>query len=287
MSVSPFINLYRTKDEAFYVRNSIVNTQYIFKGIHLLPNNPSKYIQVTQTPNGINLEDWQVNIVDFCTGIKKDITPYFFVDSLTNDIDGAPQLFWSLINIPFDFGWNFVYLEVNQLSAETFYSNQFMITDIYSEKVSMFHYRDIDETVYQSIGLQVYFLEQDKKTELTTYYELSSKNTVSKSIKTSLIDIYRTELMPKSLLINLTYVLESPVLYINTLRASLYEAIEIPKKKSKENFSMFDFMVSPNKNDNFFGLKDYNGINYGTDYDIDSPILDFGVFADEFADEFE
>lgn len=267
--VNPFLNLYRTTDEAFYFRDSIINTQHIFTGIHLLPNNPSKYIQVTQTPNGIDLEDWQVNMVDLCTGVKTDVTAYFFVDSLTNDTDGSPQLFWSLTNVPFDFGWNFVYLEVNQLDAETFYSNPFLFTEIYSEKVSMFHYRDIEETVFQSIGLQVYFIDEDKKTELTTYYELSTKNTVSKAIKTSLIDIYRTELMPKSLLINLTYVLESPVLYINTLRASLYEAIELPKKISEENFAMFDFMVSPNKDDNFFGLSDYSGIDYGEpDYNV-------------------
>jgi hypothetical protein len=52
-------------------------------------------------------------------GCKTDIT-YFFVDRLTNDLDGAPQFYWSLTDVPFDFGYNLIYLEINQLLGETF-----------------------------------------------------------------------------------------------------------------------------------------------------------------------
>jgi len=270
MTVKPFINLYRTTQEAFFFKNSQLNTQYIFKGVQLLPNNTAKYIQVTDTPNGIDLEDWTVNIVDLDSGIKTDITPYFFVDSLANDLDGAPQLYWSLTNVPFDFGYSLVYLEIYEaLGGEYFYSTPFLLTDIESEKVSQFHYKDSKDEVYQSIGLQSWFDQEDKKTELTTYYELSTRNTVSKAIKTSQLEIYRTEPMPKNVLINLSYILESPICYINYIRSSLYEAIDIPKKTSQENFGEIEFTVSPNYNDNFFGIPDYLGIDYGTaDYNI-------------------
>jgi hypothetical protein len=53
-------------------------------------------------------------------GCKTDITSYFFVDRLTNDLDGAPQFYWSLTDVPFDFGYNLIYLEINQLLGETF-----------------------------------------------------------------------------------------------------------------------------------------------------------------------
>jgi hypothetical protein len=33
-----------------------------------------------------------------------------FVDRLTNDLDGAP--YWSLTDVPFDFGYNLIYLEI-------------------------------------------------------------------------------------------------------------------------------------------------------------------------------
>lgn len=267
--VSPFINLFRSKEEAFYFKNSQINTQFIFKSVQLLPNNTAKYIQVTDTPNGIDLEDWTVNIVDLCKGTKTDVTDYFFVDSLTNSLDGAPQLFWSLTNVPFDFGYSLVYLEIEQAVGELFYSTPFLLTNIEHEKTTQFHYKDSNEDVYQSIGLQTWFDEEDKKTELTTYYEVSTKNTVSQAIKTSKIELFRTELMPKSVLIGLTYLLESPILYVNYIRCSLFEAIDLPKKTSQENFIEASYTLSPNYNNNFFGQPDYLGIDYGTlDYNI-------------------
>jgi len=270
MAVTPFINIFRTKEEAFYFKNSQINTQFIFKGVQLLPNNASKYIQVTETPNGIDLEDWTVFAVDLCKGTKTEITPYFFVDSLTNSIDGSPQLFWSLTNVPFDFGYRLIYLEINQSLGETFYSSPFLLTDIESEKTTQFHYKDNKDDVYQSIGLQSWFFDEDKRTELTTYYEVSTKNTVSQAIKTNYLQKFRTELMPKSVLVLFTYLLESPILYVNYIRCSLFEAIEIPEKTAQENFNSIDFSLSPNFNDNFFGLADYNGIDYGSaDYNTE------------------
>jgi len=282
MAVTPFINIFRTKEEAFYFKNSQINTQFIFKGVQLLPNNASKYIQVTETPNGIDLEDWTVFAVDLCKGTKTEITPYFFVDSLTNSIDGSPQLFWSLTNVPFDFGYKLIYLEINQSLGETFYSSPFLLTDIESEKTTQFHYKDNKDDVYQSIGLQSWFFDEDKRTELTTYYEVSTKNTVSQAIKTNYLQKFRTELMPKSVLVLFTYLLESPILYVNYIRCSLFEAIEIPEKTAQENFNSIDFSLSPNFNDNFFGLADYNGIDYGSaDYNTDI-VSEPRIFNDKF-----
>jgi len=282
MAVTPFINIFRSKEEAFYFKNSQINTQFIFKGVQLLPNNASKYIQVTETPNGIDLEDWTVFAVDLCKGTKTEITPYFFVDSLTNSIDGSPQLFWSLTNVPFDFGYRLIYLEINQSLGETFYSSPFLLTDIESEKTTQFHYKDNKDDVYQSIGLQSWFFDEDKRTELTTYYEVSTKNTVSQAIKTNYLQKFRTELMPKSVLVLFTYLLESPILYVNYIRCSLFEAIEIPEKTAQENFNSIDFSLSPNFNDNFFGLADYNGIDYGSaDYNTDI-VSEPRIFNDKF-----
>jgi hypothetical protein len=266
--VNPFINILRTKQEALYFKNSQINTQFIFKGVQLLPNNPRKYIQVTNTPLGIDLEDWQVNAVDLCTGVKTDITSYFFVDRLTNDLDGAPQFYWSLTDVPFDFGYNLIYLEINQLLGETFYTSPFMLTEIESERTTQFHYKENKDAVYQSIGLQTWYFDEDEKTELTTYYELQTNTTVTKSLTTNYLHIYRTELMPKHLLILLGRVLVSGILYVDGIRASLYEAIEIPTKVNQENFTQITYTLSPKLNDTFFGLADYSGIDYGTNYNI-------------------
>ena len=259
--VEPIINIYRTKEEAFYFENSPINTQYIFKGVQLLPNNHLKYVQITNTPNGINLEDWTVYVVD-CKGTKTDITSSFMVESLTNSDNGNPQLYWSLKNIPTDFGWKMIYLEINQAVGETFYSTPFMITDTDNDRVSQFHYKDYKDDVYQSIGLRTWFLDNTKQTELTTYYEVSTRGTVATAVKTSKLKIYRTELMPKDLLILLTDILESPIVYINTVRCSLFEAVDLPEKVAQENYASVDFTISPNKNDLFFESADYNEFDY-------------------------
>ena len=271
MAVNPFINIFRSKEEAFYFRNSQINTQFIFKGVQLLPFNTEKYLQITATPFGISLEDWQVNVVDLCTEEKTDITPYFFVEYLTNDLDGAPQLYWSLFGVPIDFGYRLVYLEINQNIGETFYSSPFLLTEVEIEKTSQIHYKETKEDVFQSIGLQTWFLDEGKRTELTTYYEVSTKNTVSRALKTNYLHIFSTEMLPKSVIINLTYALESPVLYVNSVRSSLFEAIDIPDKEFQENFTSVDFSISQNLKDNFFKRPDYSGIDYGTEYDTNVP----------------
>src|SRR5687768_7039325 len=122
----PIINLYRTVEEALYFKNSQLNTQFIFSGVQLLPNNLEKYIQVTNTPNGINLEDWAVKVISVCTGEELgDITPSFMVESLTNSINGNPQIVWSLSELIQDFGWDLIYLKITQALGETFYSQPF------------------------------------------------------------------------------------------------------------------------------------------------------------------
>lgn len=271
--VPPFINIYRTKEEAFYFENSPIDTRYIFKGVQLLPNNVNKYIQVTDTPYGINLEDWAVNVVDLGSGDKTDITDYFIVEELTNSLNGDPQFYWSLGNVPFDFGYRLVYLEIEQLTGEFFYTTPFLLTAIEEERVMQFHYKDSKNDIYQSIGIQTWFSEPTKTTELTTYYEVKTKTTVATAAETNFLKIYRTELMPKSVLINLTSVLESAMLYVNFVRGYLYEPIEIPAKASQENFAELTYKLSQGNSgngmpDSFFGIPDYHARYYTPDYEI-------------------
>ena len=91
MAHKPVINIFKSLNEAMFFKNSQINTQFIFSGVQLLPNNPIKYIQVTDTPNGINLEDWIVKVYSLCGKELGDITNNFMVESLTNSTHGNPQ----------------------------------------------------------------------------------------------------------------------------------------------------------------------------------------------------
>jgi len=248
--IAPIINLYKTKEEAFYFKDSWMNQFYRFKGIQLMPNSEYKYIQATNTPNGgIELEDWTVNLVDLCTETKTDITDSFLVEALINSDNGDHQIVWSLLNVPLDNKMNLVYLEVTQTVGETFYSNPFLMTELQKEKTTLFHYKENKYDWYQSIQMQTWYRQPSNITDLTTYYETSTKNTVSKAIKTNFLEIYGTENMNIDTLIQLSSVLYCPYLYVNLIRGYIYKAIEIPTLKAREAFGDITYSISPNKND--------------------------------------
>jgi len=245
--VAPIITLKRTLEEALSFRDSPINRFYNFNGVQLLPNNPIKYIQVTDVSEGIVLENWIVYAVKLADGEKTDITDSFNVESLTNAEDGSPQIYWSLQNIDTDFGYGCVYLEVEQTFGETFYSNPFKITDYKKERTTQFHYRDKKNDVSQSIGMQTYFRQIQRSEELSQYYETSTKVTVTVSQKINKLEKYFTEIMPLETLDLLMDILASPFLYVDSIRASLYEAPKMPDLTAEENFGRIEYLISPKK----------------------------------------
>lgn len=247
MYIEPLINLFQTKEEAFYFRNSWLNQFYDFKGIQLLPNNPIKYIQATQTTNGIELEDWTVFAVDLCSGEKTDITDSFFVEALYNSDNGDNQIIWSLQNINFDGSNDLIYLEVNQAVGQTYYSNPFLITDFDSEKTELFHYRNNKYEWMQSIQVRTWFRQSNQLKELTQYYEISTRNTVTQAIKQNYLNMYESELIDIDTLIKISNLLTAPYLYVNLVRSYIFESVEIPKLANRENFGKITFNISPNK----------------------------------------
>ena len=243
--INPCINLYRTLEEATTFKDCPYNETYIFGGIHLLPRNPIPYIQVTNTPDGINLEDWTVKLKSLCGSMEADVTSSFMVTGLTNSLNGDPQIIWSLTNVTADFGIKLSYLEVTQDVGETFYSEPFLMTDYRKEQTTQFHYKYYRTDALQSIGFKAFFTQYDEKNEITTYYETSTQSTVSASTRVNLLEKYSTEMMSFDEVKKLSSVLRSPYLYVNLQRGNLYEAPTFPQKKGNENFGMLDFTISP------------------------------------------
>ena len=259
MAHKPVINIFKSLNEAMYFKNSQINTQFVFSGVQLLPNNPIKYIQVTETPNGINLEDWIVKVYSLCGKELGDITNNFMVESLTNSTNGNPQLYWSLQNINQDFGWQLVYLKITQILGETFYTQPFRLTSIESEKTTQINYKFKENDVIQSLGFNLWYDDEDLLQELTTYYEESTKSWVSAGMEQGYIEMWKTELMHKSVLLKLKEIMGLPYVYINGIRASLKEASETPKKVAQENFSEMTFVLNFHPNDVFVQLNDSGG----------------------------
>lgn len=248
--IDPIINLYRTKEEAFYFKNSPLNMFYDFRGVHLLPNNPVAYVQVTNVKNGIDLEDWQVKIVGLCSGLNYDVTSNFKIEDYFTNLDGTKQIYWSLINVPYDFGSELAYLEITQTLGETFYSSPFIFTEEDKEWTTMFHYKDRKIEEYQSIGFKTWFREHEYKEEREVYYEVSTQNSITHSIKQHELQVYHTEKFAKSQIIQLAKVLGSSYLYVDLKRAYLYEPMELPRLGGQENYTKVpSYLLSFNNKD--------------------------------------
>lgn len=269
----PVINLFRTVNEALSFKNSPINTQYIFSGVQLLPNNPKKYIQVTNTPDGLNLEDWTVKVFSVCGEELGDITNSFTVESLTNSENGNPQFVWSLQDIPIDFGWKLIYMQITQAVGETFYSQPFKITRIKEDKTAQINYKYRETDEIQSIGFQIWFKDGDLLQELTSYYEESTQSWVTASMQQGKIEYWCTELMPRYLLIKLKEILGLPIIYINSVKASLKETPEIPKKIAEENFAQMEFTINFHLNDIFVEQEPSRGDFLGADFDSNDFLI--------------
>lgn len=247
--ISPVINLYRTLEEALTFRNSQINTQFIFSGVQLRPFQAFKYVQITDTPEGINLEDWTVKVFSVCGKELGDITDSFMVEKLTNSLNGNPQFVWSLTNIQQDFGWDLVYLEITQTLGETFYSQPLKITELESEKTAVLTYKERRFDDYQTIGFRVWYDDDDLLQEIQLYKEESTKNVRSTVLSENTVEYWRSELMPKYLLTKLKQIVAVPYFYINFVRANLYESPEIPRKQAQENFSSLNFTLNLDNSD--------------------------------------
>lgn len=256
------INLFRTLEEATTAYESPISTRFLYRGIQLLPNNEKKYVQKTEIEGGINLEDWSVFLID-CRGNRFEVTDNFFVEKRINANDGTPQIIWSLTNIPYDLGWGLVYMEVSQLIGETFYSSMFSVTDIRKEFTSQIHYKLNKNDDFLSIGVQLWYYDKDRKTTLKSYYETSTKQTVTYAVSATKYSVYKTEVINKDVLLDLSEIFEHPYVYIKGVRCYLFEPANIPQKKHSENFVQGEFLLSENEKDSFSNLVDYLDIDYG------------------------
>lgn len=223
--------------------------------------------------------------MDLCSGEETEITDYFKVERVFSDDNGEAQIDWSLTNVPFDFGTNLIYLKVNQLIGETFYSNAFQLTDYDSNRTCRIDYRNNDIDTMQSVQLQMFFWQDLKTTELSTYYETSTRNTVTTTVKSQKHERWVTEFISNDLLIKITDVFENKFVYVDLERCYLFEAVEVPEHEHEADFEESTIKLAFNKNDVYDPLYvepvtnipsitlnsvEANGVNAIYDFDLEN-----------------
>lgn len=272
---NPIINIYKTLEEAMTFRNSWMNQKFDFSGIQLLPNNPNKYIQVTNTTGGINLEDWVVKVFSLCGEELGDITPSFMVESLTNSDNGNPQFIWSLANIPQDFGWGLIYLQILQSSGELFYTTPFKITAIDEEKTAFIAYKYKKTEPFQTIQFTTWYRETGSPIETTPYYQESAKSTVTSKIKSDRVEKWGTENMNRDLLIELMNIQALPYVYIDFIRSNYYEAPDLEWSTGRQNFASIEYYLVRHNTDRYEETQPSQGDFASVDFDSD----DFYIYT--------
>lgn len=243
-----FINFYNTENEALSVTESVANLHLSYSGVQLLPNQTNSYTQITNTTNGIELEDWQVFAVNLRTGVKTDITSSFSIFNNFFDKKGNPQIIFQLTNLP-DLGYDFVYLEANQLLGETYYSNIFKITAYKANRTSRFDYRDKKTDIWESIQLNTWFRQTLNRDELTTYYEVSTKQTVAVTIKEATAQKYFTDIVNIDILKKFRDLINKRYKYIDLKYCNLFEAFEIPELSQNQNFGQQSYLLNIKEDD--------------------------------------
>ena len=253
------INLYTTKAEALYFKDSQRNSFYEFGGIQLLPNNT--YTQKTsialENPYVVSVlkvaDDsvmgyllYSITEIINMNTIRIDNSTITIDNNapLTIDVYATTPYYWSIIPTV-DYYNDLIYLKFTY-NGTSYYTNPFYITALDEDRTTKFTYKDLASNYYESIGLKTWFRQKSRQSELTTYYESSTKNTVTQNIKTHNLEMYESEFMSIDDLIMTAEILESPYLYIGSKRYSLFEAVKIPELTQQENFAKIKFTLAPN-----------------------------------------
>ena len=225
------INLYTTKAEALYFKDSQRNSFYEFGGVQLIPNNiyyqPYSYSYTITKVESLRLRD-DVLLNDLSLYVKTNSNIIEF------SVDDT---------MPYDYGNELIYLKFTY-SGGFLYSNPFYYTTLDEDRTTYIGYNDNSVNYPYYVSLKVWFRQKSRQSELTTYYEASTKNTVTQAIKTHNLEMYESEFMSIEDLIMVTNILESPFLYIGTTRRYLFEAVKLPELTQQENFGKIKFTLS-------------------------------------------
>jgi hypothetical protein len=232
------INLYTTKTQALYFKDSQRNSFYEFGGIQLIP--AQTYTQLFNYSYTITkVESFKVSD----GSLLNDLTAYITIDTVSS----VKYISIDLNNsFPYDYANNLIYLRFTYSGSSYLYSNPFYYTSLDEDRTTKFTYSNNSTYDDLSIGLKVWFRQKSRQSELTTYYESSTKNTVTQAIKTHNLEMYESEFMSIEDLIMTAEILESPYLYIGNKRYSLFEAVKIPELTQQENFGKIKLTLAPN-----------------------------------------
>lgn len=218
-------------------RNSPQMQVYNFEGVQLIPNNEkTDYRQRTYAADGFELEGFNVWVCDMCGNELAEISAYFDVLENYNDPDtGKPQILWRLYNVPFDAGYQAVYLKILQGSNDYKYSSPFYLTSEDAEFTASWHYGNKKGERLLSTQLKTWYKDLGDEETVNTYDPVTRGGRNSFA---NLIEFEYWQLGIAYIEINRLFkrMRRNTYVYCDFVKTSPNSAYESPRLEGKENF---------------------------------------------------
>lgn len=227
--------------------------------IQLLPFDPQPYLQATNSklPLSVN-NDYSVFLVKCNDLTEVDVTDHVFIRNFES------QLVIKLAYLPYDFNTTPVYLKIDRgttgSAQNIYYSNKFLLTRHNESLTSRIDYKERDRIItdpntetlsglFQSIRLQFYFDNLVDATDIETYYQISTSQTVTPRVSVKEYYKWKTQLFNGWALSRLAQALYDGRCYINQVRNYIVEGFERAEREGMSNISENVFLTDPDEYD--------------------------------------
>lgn len=229
--------------------------------LHLLPFDPQPYLQITDSPTSLILQDEvDVYLLD-CNGQELEINDHIDLTNIT-DSNGIKQFFIRLKYLPVDYGMNLISLKIDTQSTgggnrTIYYSNPFLLTSLNYDRTSRVDYRVVrdytdfptSKNFYQGIRLNFYYNRHVDATELDNYYQITRQQDVISNVNENDHIEWMFERADAWHWVRLSKALYRSACYINQVRNYPAEGLELQPREGDTNFSESPFITAPNPSD--------------------------------------
>ena len=220
--------------------------------VHLSPFLP--YAETSSIKLGASFEgNFLVQFIDVCGVVIKDITEFVTITEFI--IDGLRQFFFELLPTSFDYYKEIVFIKishfsVNLLSDLVLYSSSFLISELNSDEVIRFDFRNNNvNNLFDSYSIRGYFDQYDSEQQASEYVTLNGTKVSSRLIETQL-EKYKIESVNQLNYKTLNHILSREVVYVNGNRVTNKQTNTAQERyDSTCNMQPYDFTVPIDYND--------------------------------------
>lgn len=234
-----FIKL--SKEMPMY-RNGYGMRIFNFRGVRLLPNQENAYIQRTDISDGINFDSPTVEALSPCGDVLADLTLNFEqIQSFDDPDTGFTQVYWGLKDLP-DLGDQLIYLRITNGADGIVYSTPFVIHGYEQDEVPpyRFDYREEENDVMQSIGLDLYYYKDAEIFEQESFDTVGGDNRVVLSSKLIEYEVCRSGIVDYKIFRLFKRMMCFSEKYCEYQKVTLLDTFDTPDFAGDENFVQED-----------------------------------------------